>query len=514
MYKRKINNIIFNSIRKSSTYKSIYKIENKERAFLNIERKTQNFRNIKERINDYQEINSKYDFKEIKKQAARCMDCGTPFCHTYTGCPLSNIIPEFNKLSYQNNWKLAYQTLISTNNFPEFTGRVCPAPCEASCVANIIDIPITIKNIENSIIEKAWENKWVLPNNPPFYNNKKIAIVGSGPAGLAAADQLNNLGYKITIFEKDNYPGGLLTYGIPNMKLEKNIVKRRINIMKKSGIIFKTNTEINEVNILNIKKKFDAIILTIGSTIPNDLLIPGRHLNGIYFAMDFLRSNQNKLFKNKNKKIMDEYQKNYIDAHNKNVIVIGGGDTGTDCIATALRQNCKSLINFEIFKKPPIKRNKNENPWPLWPRILETNYGHEEYIYKFFSDPREFSILSTNFIGDKNNNITHIKTLNVDLDQNGKMIEIPNSEKIWPADLIILAMGFKHPNLNILNKLNIKLDKRNNCLTENYQTSVKGIFAAGDCRKGQSLVVWAIREGREVAKSVDSFLKNQSEYYT
>ncbi len=505
------NNLFFHHIRKLSQSQSkqsfINTIQNKDRAFLDIERKPQTLRNVKDRISDYQEINIKHNFKEIKNQAARCMNCGTPFCHTHTGCPLANIIPEFNKLSYENNWKLAYQTLISTNNFPEFTGRVCPAPCEASCVASIIDMPITIKNIENSIIETAWKNKWVLPNNPLVYNDKKVAIIGSGPAGLAAADQLNSLGYNVTIFEKDYYPGGLLTYGIPNMKLDKKIVKRRINIMKKSGIKFKTNTEINETNIINIKNDFDAIILTIGSSIPNDLSIPGRQLNGIYFAMDFLTSNQNKLFKNQNKKIMAKYKKTYIDSCDKNVIIIGGGDTGTDCIATALRHNCKSLTNFEIFKKPPPTRNKIENPWPLWPRILQTNYGHEEAIYKFKSDPREFSILSTNFIGDENNNVTHIRTVNVNLDKNGCLLEIPNSEKIWPADLVILAMGFKHPNLTVLNKLNITLDKRNNCLTKNYQTSVNKIFAAGDCRKGQSLVVWAIHEGREVAKSVDNFLK-------
>ena len=489
---------------------------NKLRGFLDYERNPEPYRAPAARLDDYLEINSKHEPLELHRQVARCMDCGTPFCQTHTGCPISNLIPEFNNLIFKDEWKEAYVNLSSTNNFPEFTGRVCPAPCEGSCVAGLVDKAVTIKNMEHAIIERAWAEGWVTPRPPARRSGKRVAVVGSGPAGLAVADQLNKVyGHRVTVLERAPLPGGLLTYGIPNMKLEKETVARRIGLMEAEGVEFDCGVEVGSDHTETLAA-YDAVVLATGSTVPNDLPIPGRNLKGIHFAMEFLTLNQKRLFADPAAKLVtgekqfgltSKYGGDLIDAAGKDVIVIGGGDTGTDCIGTSLRHGCKSLTNFELFPRPPDER-ADANPWPQWPRIFRTDYGHEEAAHHFGSDPRSYSLLSKEFVGDLDGNVTAVKTVNIAV-SDGRFQELPGTERTWPADLVVLAMGFRHPEPELPQALSVELDARNNAkaTTKNYRTSTRGVFAAGDCRRGQSLVVWAINEGRGAADACDSYLR-------
>jgi len=481
------------------------------------------------RILDWNEFHEHLSEEELREQGARCMDCGVPFCHTgdmmagaATGCPINNLIPEWNDLVYRNQWREALDRLHKTNNFPEFTGRVCPAPCEGSCVLGITDPPVTIKNIECTIIDKGFENDWVHPNPPKTRTGKTVAVVGSGPAGLAAAAQLNSAGHTVTVYERSDRIGGLLMYGIPNMKLEKHIVQRRVDLMAEEGVQFVTNTEIGkDVSADQLKRDFDAVVLCTGATKPNDFFAntPGRDLRGIHFAMEFLHANTKSLL---DSELRDG---NYISAKDKHVIVIGGGDTGTDCIGTALRHDCKSLINFEIVPQPPAERAPN-NPWPQWPRIYRLDYGHLEAAAKFDyshmpnktlpDDPREYAIQTVEFLGDDEGNLRAIKTVQLDWGKpdNGRPFSpIPGSEKEWPADLVFLALGFRGPESPVAEQLGVECDQRTNYKADygNYHTNVDGVFAAGDCRRGQSLIVWAINEGREAARECDRWLMGSTE---
>lgn len=437
------------------------------------------------------------------------MDCGVPFCQS--GCPVNNLIPEWNDLIYKDQWKQAIIRLWSTNNFPEFTGRVCPAPCEGSCVLGINEPPVTIKNIEQSIIDHAWENGWVVPRPPAMRTGKKVAVIGSGPAGLAAADQLNKAGHLVTVFERSDRVGGLLMYGIPNMKLDKvAVVERRTKLMEQEGVKFVVNTHVGkDVDVHELMHEFDAMILACGATKPRDLKVPGRELNGIHFAVPFLHANT--------KSLLDSNLRDgqYLSAKDKDVIVIGGGDTGTDCIGTSLRHGCRSLVNFELMPQPPGTRAP-DNPWPQWPRIYRTDYGHEEAAAAFGQDPRNYRLLTKEFIGDENGNVKAVKSIEVQwTGTNGKisMTEVPGTEKIWPANLVLLAMGFLGPEETIVKQLGLETDPRSNFKADygKYATSVEGVFAAGDCRRGQSLVVWAINEGRGAARQCDLYLMGHTE---
>ena len=467
----------------------------KPTGFLEFDRELPKKRDLKERINDYNEVDATLDTKIGVKQASRCMDCGTPFCHS--GCPLGNIIPEFNDAVYQNNWKLAYEILISTNNFPEFTGRICPAPCETSCVLGINKPPVTIEYIEKMIIEIAFKEGYVKPRTPIATTNKKVAVVGSGPAGLAAAAQLNYAGHQVTIFERADEAGGLLRYGIPDFKLDKQVLDRRINLMKEEGVRFQLNTSVGEnFSIQQVKDEYDAILLCTGSTIPRDLLIPGRELKGVHFAMDFL-TQQNRRVSGK------KIEKEEIWASNKNVIVIGGGDTGSDCVGTSNRHQAKSVTQIEILSKPPKDRTESM-PWPSWPMILRTSSSHEEGC------ERQWSIVTKEFIGDEQGNLKALKIVEVEWKGNN-VNEIVGTEREVPCELVLLAMGFLHTQHHgLLDQLGVEYDERGNVKCRSYQTSVESIFAAGDSRRGQSLVVWAISEGREAARAVDEFLIGES----
>lgn len=437
------------------------------------------------------------------------MNCGIPFCHTGNiienatmGCPLHNLIPEWNDLVYRGKWFEAYQRLALTNNFPEFTGRVCPAPCESSCVLGINEEPVMIKEIEVSIIDRAFEEGWIRPSPPKFRSNKKVAVVGSGPAGLACADELNKLGHNVTVFERDDRIGGLLIYGIPNMKLDKNLVKRRVDLMAEEGINFQTNIKVGEdISAVELTRNFDAVVLACGAPQPRDLMIEGRELKGIHYAMDFLSKNT--------KSFLDATftDKNYIDVKNKNVIVIGGGDTGTDCVGTSIRQGCKSLMQFEIMQKPPEKIVNHDN-WLNKIRTFQIDYGQEEAKEIFGVDPREYCVLTKRFVGDEQGNLKGLETVNVEW-QNGKLTEIENSEKFWQAENVFLAMGFTGAEKSkLFEDLGVVITAQNNILVnEDKQTSVEKIFAAGDCERGQSLVVWAIADGRKAAESVEKFLR-------
>ena len=439
------------------------------------------------------------------------MNCGVPFCQSEEGCPIHNLIPEWNDLIYNDQWHDALVRLEETNNFPEFTGRVCPAPCEGACVLGITDPAVTIKNIEMAIIDRGFEEGWVQPKTPNSRTGKTIAIVGSGPAGLAAAEQLNRAGHSITVFERSDRIGGLLMYGIPNMKLAKEeVVGRRLDLMKQAGISFKTNAQIGDgkngsQDVELLKTDFDAVLLATGATVPRDLPIPGRELKGIHFAMDFLTQNTRSLLDSGHE------DKNFISAKDKDVIVIGGGDTGTDCIGTSLRHGCRSLVNFELFPQPPNERAEN-NPWPTWPKIFRTDYGHEEANHRDGQDPRRFSISSLNFEGTSDGNLRAVRTIDVVM-KSGKIEEVPGSEKEWPADLVFLAMGFLGPEHIVSDRLELNYDERSNYQAEYgcYKTNINGVFAAGDCRRGQSLVVRAINEGRQAAREIDIFLMGNSE---
>jgi NAD(P)H-dependent glutamate synthase small subunit len=432
--------------------------------------------------------------EHLRKQGARCMDCGVPFCQSTTGCPIDNLIPE---------WK--------TNNFPEFTGRVCPAPCEGACVLGIIEPAVTIKNIECAIVDKGFEEGWIRPEPPEHRTGKKVAIIGSGPAGLTAAQQLTRAGHSVTVYERDDRIGGLLTYGIPNMKLDKGIVDRRLDIMRAEGVEFVTNAHVGvNTDAQKIRSENDAVILAAGATRPRDLPIPGRDLKGVHFAMEFLLKNT--------KSLMDSKLEDgaYISARGKRVIVIGGGDTGTDCIGTSMRHGATSVVNFELLPKPPIERAP-DNPWPQWPVIFRVDYGHQEVEAKFGKDPREYCVLSKRFIDDGKGRVAGVAVVRVEWnkDDSGKwqMTEVPGSEAVFEADLIFLAMGFLGPEDTLAEQLGLERDQRSNIKAEygEYATSAEGVFAAGDCRRGQSLVVWGIAEGRGAARAVDAYLMGSSE---
>ena len=473
-------------------------------GFLELDRQVESYREVGTRINDYDEIFSGvHNLDLLQEQGSRCMDCGVPFCQSTTGCPIDNLIPEWNDLVYNNEWQEALERLEKTNNFPEFTGRVCPAPCEGACVLGLNNPAVTIKNIELAIVDKGFEEGWIKPRNVEFRTGKNVAIVGSGPAGLAAADQLNQMGHSVEVYERSDRIGGLLMYGIPNMKLGKDVVDRRINLLENEGIKFITNVNIGkDIAMKELEDNFDAVILSTGATQARDLPAENRDAIGIYPAMEFLTSNTKSLLDN------GHPDHSNLSAQGKNVIVIGGGDTGTDCIGTSLRQGAKSIINFELMSRPPEDRS-DKNPWPEWPVIYRVDYGHEESSKVFGKDPRHYQLLTKSFIKDSQGHVKGIKTINVDF-INGKLIEIEGTEKTWDAELVLLSMGFVSPEHYLSEDANIKLDQRGNYQSEygDYETSKEGIFSAGDCRRGQSLVVWAINEGRGVASSVNSFLMN------
>jgi len=464
-------------------------------GFMKIGRDLPKTRDPKERVKDYKEFYVPHSEELTKKQASRCMDCGVPFCHK--GCPLGNIIPDFNDAVHNDDWNRATDLLLETNNFPEFTGRICPAPCEGACVLGINKPPVAIEHIEKSIIEKAFESGKIQPNPPIKRKLSSVAVIGSGPAGLAAADQLNKAGYQVTVFERDEKIGGLLRFGIPDFKLEKWVVERRVNLLMAEGISFKTNIEVGvDLSISDLKNQFTAVLLATGATIPRDVDISGRNLKGIHFAMDFLTQ--------QNKRVSElDFDKEDLFATDKNVIVIGGGDTGSDCIGTSNRQGAKSVTQFELLDKPGVFRGIH-NPWPEWPLVLRTSSSHEEGV------DRTWSVLTKSFIGDENGNISGLKTVKV-VWENGKFNEIPETEKIYPCDLVLIAVGFVHTQKEgLLDQLNINLDERGNVKAQNYKTNVDKVFTAGDMRRGQSLVVWAIQEGREAARALDQSLSGKS----
>lgn len=474
----------------------------KPTGFKEFDRKTEPYRDATERLIDFKEIYTDHQDDHLTTQGARCMDCGVPFCQSGEGCPVYNLIPEWNDLVYNHRWREALDRLHKTNNFPEFTGRVCPAPCEGACVLGIHEPPVTIKNIECAIADKGFDEGWVVADPPQFRTGKTVAVVGSGPTGLAAAAQLNHSGHIVNVYERDDRIGGLLMYGIPNMKLEKDIVDRRVGILREEGINFIVNADIgsksgDDIALEQLINDFDAVLLATGSTMPRDLQIPGRKGNGVHFAMEFLLKNT--------KSLLDSNLEdgNYISAKDKNVIVIGGGDTGTDCIGTSLRHGCKSLVNFEIMPKPPVDRADN-NPWPTWPAIFRVDYGHEEAAARDGKDPRVYSISGKEFVLDEEDNLLGINT--VEVDSNFK--EIPGTMQFWEADLILLSMGFLGPEHYIINPLELELDQRSNYKADygKFITSLEKVFAAGDCRSGQSLVVRAIDEGRLAANAIDKFL--------
>ncbi|KZV27579.1 glutamate synthase 1 [Dorcoceras hygrometricum] len=483
----------------------------KHRGFVAYEREGVSYRDPIVRMNDWNEVmEESKPGPLLKTQSARCMDCGTPFCHQEnSGCPLGNKIPEFNELVYQNRWREALDRLLETNNFPEFTGRVCPAPCEGSCVLGIIENPVSIKSIECSIIDKAFEEGWMVPRPPLKRTGKRVAIIGSGPSGLAAADQLNKMGHTVTVFERADRIGGLMMYGVPNMKTDKiDVVQRRVDLMEKEGINFVVNANVGKdpsYSIDKLREENDAIVLAVGATKPRDLPVPGRELSGVHFAMEFLHSNTKSLL---DSNLQDG---NYISAKDKKVVVIGGGDTGTDCIGTSIRHGCSSLINLELLPEPPRTRAAG-NPWPQWPRIFRVDYGHQEATTKFGKDPRSYQVLTKRFIGDEKGAVKGLEIVRVhwEKDASGKFQfkEVEGSEEIIEADLVLLAMGFLGPESTLADKLELEQDNRSNFKAEygRFSTNVKGVFAAGDCRRGQSLVVWAISEGRQAASQVDKYL--------
>jgi glutamate synthase (NADPH) small chain len=489
----------------------------KPTGFKEIAREMPKRRDVKLRLLDWHEVYLDLPDEKLQKQGARCMDCGVPFCTSNHGCPLGNIIPEWNDLVFKNRWRDALEMLLKTNNFPEFTGRVCPAPCEEACVLGINEKPVTIKNIELSIIEHAFEQGWIAPHVPPTRTGRKVAVVGSGPAGLAVAAQLNKAGHWVTVFERADRPGGLLMYGIPNFKLEKRFVERRLKLMEAEGIKFVVNANVGDnVKVQDLRRDFDAIVLCGGSTQARDINVPGRELKGIHLAMNYLPL-QNK--KNLGDQIFEEQM---IDARGKDVIILGGGDTGADCLGTALRQECKSVRQFELMPRPPENRSADAvvegkvQPWPLWPMVFRTSSAHEEANHIAGSEIRDFSIHTKAFSGDKGEvKKLHGVRLEWIKDQNGRhtMKEIPGSEFDLACDLCLLALGFVHPeHTGPVGQLGLKLDSRGNVLCdENYATSVPGVFAAGDVRRGQSLIVWAISEGRQAARAVDTFLMGSSD---
>jgi len=488
----------------------------KTTGFLEYQRVLPVLRDPAARIADWNEFHEHMSEPALREQGARCMDCGVPFCHTgemmvggASGCPVHNLIPEWNDLVYRGQWQEALSRLHKTNNFPEFTGRVCPAPCEGSCVLGISEPPVTIKNIEQSIIDKGFEEGWVKAVPPAKRTGKKVAVVGSGPAGLAAAAQLNQAGHTVTVFERDDRIGGLLMYGIPQMKLEKSLVDRRVKLLAQEGVNFVVNTNVGkDFPTARLQSEFDAVVLCGGATHARDLPIEGRNLKGIHLAMEFLSLNTKSLLDSKHA------DGKFISAKGKQVVVIGGGDTGTDCVGTSLRHGCKSLVQLEILARPPEVRAA-DNPWPQWPRIYRVDYGQEEAAALYGADPRKYAVVTKRFVGDAAGNVKGLHTVEVEWKpENGRMImrELPGTEKEWPADLVFLAMGFLGPEKpGLLAELGVALDGRGNVVTDaNKQTSVPKVFAAGDMSRGQSLIVWAIAEGRDAARGVDKFLMGET----
>ena len=469
-------------------------------GFKKYERKQEGNVAVRERIKHYKEFTKPLHIKEQQKQGSRCMDCGIPFCHS--GCPLGNLIPDFNDLIHKGEWKQALEILHATNNFPEFTGRLCPAPCEQACVLGLIDEPVSIENIEKSIVEKGFEEGWIVPQKPTKRTGKTIAIVGSGPAGLAAAQQLNRVGHSVVVFERDDQIGGLLRYGIPNFKLEKEIIDRRVAILKEEGIEFKTNVNVGVNYPVASLKNFDAVLLSGGATMSRSIPIKGNEAKGVVQAMDFLTRQTKALFDEK-------LQKNIINAKGKNVIVIGGGDTGSDCIGTSNRQGAKSVTNFEIMSKPPSDRSV-KTPWPFWPMQLKTSSSHDEGC------DRNWLVSTKEFLTNDKGELYALKTVEVSWKtipgQRPQIIEREGSEKIWPCDLALLALGFTGPDKSLPEQLGLELDTRTNIKAsiKDYKTNISGIFTAGDMRRGQSLIVWAISEGRQAAHHIDSYLMGAS----
>ncbi len=485
----------------------------KATGFMEYERELPRDRSPLERVKDWKEFHEHFSEQKLREQGARCMDCGIPFCHTgqmingmASGCPVNNLIPEWNDLVYRSLWKEALERLHKTNNFPEFTGRVCPAPCEGSCVLGLNELPVTIKNIECSIIDNGFAKGWVMAEPPAKRTGKKVAVIGSGPSGLAAAAQLNHAGHLVTVYERADRIGGLLMYGIPNMKLDKQIVQRRIDLMAAEGVQFVSHAHIGvDMAAAKLKENFDAIVICTGATKARDLPIPGRELNGIYMAMEFLQANT--------KSLLDSQHRdgNFISAKDKHVIVVGGGDTGTDCVGTAMRHGCKSLTQLEILPRPPDTRQP-DNPWPEWPKVYKLDYGQEEAAARFGADPRAYLTTGERFVGDDRGNIKEFHIYDVEWSKNEQGAFIPKpvvgSEKVLQADLVLLAMGFLGPEDPALTQLGVERDPRSNAKAEYglFATNVPGVFAAGDCRRGQSLVVWAINEGRSAARECDRYL--------
>ncbi|MCA1020666.1 glutamate synthase subunit beta [Halobacillus litoralis] len=466
------------------------------------------------RTKDWEDYTLPLSDEEVQKQGARCMDCGVPTCHSgmeingiTTGCPVYHLIPEWNDLVYRGKWKEALEKEHEMNNFPEFTGFACPAPCEGACVLGINEPPVAIRSVERSIIEKGFAEGWVTPQPPAYRTGKKVAVVGSGPAGLAAAAQLNKAGHWVTVYERNDRVGGLLTYGIPEMKLPYSVVERRVDILKQEGIQFLTNTEVGRnYPVSRLNEEYDSVILCGGATTPRNIDVNGRNLKGVHYAMDFLHSNTKSLLDS------DHEDGNYISAKDKNVIVIGGGDTGTDCMATSMRHGCKSLTQFDIYDKKSSVRDNETNPWPQYPIIHRVEYGQKEAEAEFGKDPKAYAVMTKKFVGDENNRIKEVHTIDVALsyDEKGNKVrtEIPGTEKVWQADLVLLAIGFSGPEQDLIEKLGIETTVRSNVAAQygKYTTNVDGVFAAGDMRRGQSLIVWAINEGREAARECDRYL--------
>lgn len=486
----------------------------KPTGFIEFERQTNPMRPEEERLKDWKEVYILRDEKTCETQGARCMDCGIPFCHRgemmqggASGCPINNLIPEWNDLIYKGRWKEALDRLHHTNNFPEFTGRVCPAPCEAGCVLSINEPAVTIHDNERAIIDKGFDMGWVVAEPPEIRTDKKVAVVGSGPAGLACAAQLNKAGHNVTVFERDDRIGGLLMYGIPNMKLDKDVVQRRVDLLAEEGIDFKTNIEVGkDITSDELKSSYDAVVIATGATKPRDLDVEGRNLKGVHFAMEFLHANT--------KSLLDSGLENneFISAKNKKVVVIGGGDTGTDCVGTALRHGCEKVTQLEIMPKPESNRNRVSNPWPQWPSNLKIDYGQAEAIKVQGKDPRNFMVMTKKFEGDAEGNLTAMHTVQIQWakDENGRMVikEIPGTEQKIEADLVLLAMGFLGPEDLLGNQFELERDQRSNYKADHevYTTNIDGVFSCGDARRGQSLIVWAINEGRGAARQVDLFL--------
>ncbi|OOC61039.1 glutamate synthase subunit beta [Paenibacillus ihbetae] len=483
-------------------------------GFMEYQRQLPADRDPAERVKDWEEFHKHLEEEELQTQGARCMDCGTPYCHTgidmiggTSGCPIHNLIPEWNNLVYRGLWREALERLHKTNNFPEFTGRVCPAPCEGSCTVGLIGEPVTIKSIEQAIIDKGFEEGWVVPEPPEKRTGRRVAVVGSGPAGLAAAAQLNKAGHTVTVYERADRIGGLLTYGIPSMKLDKEVVQRRVDLLRAEGIEFVVNTEIGkDIPAQKLVEDYDAVVLCGGATKPREFNIEGSDLKGVHYAMDYLNGTI--------KSYLDSglADGNYISAKDKDVIVIGGGDTGSDCVATALRHGCRSVTQFGTHKRAPLTRDPIENPWPQFPNVYTLDYAHEEAKALFGSDPREFSIMTTKFVGDDEGNLKELHTVQIEriVDETGRKIyqPIPGTEKVFPAQMALIAIGFDGPEQTLVQQLGLERDRRSNVKAPygKYTTNVDKVFAAGDMRRGQSLVVWAINEGREVAREVDKYL--------